>query len=62
AADKFVEAIEGITSTKRRVLQRSTGRVITVSVWNGTVANLTLLALGSSAPGCPTIRECGWFS
>ncbi|CAJ1460359.1 unnamed protein product [Effrenium voratum] len=50
AADKFVEAIEGITSTKRRVLQRSTGRVITVSVWNGTVANLTLLALGSSAP------------
>mmetsp|Transcript_3095 Transcript_3095/g.7170 ORF Transcript_3095/g.7170 Transcript_3095/m.7170 type:complete len:909 (+) Transcript_3095:39-2765(+) len=50
AADKFVSAIEGITSVKRRVLQRSTGRVITVSVWNGTVANLTLLALGSSAP------------
>eukprot|EP00913_Durusdinium_trenchii_P002275 g2100.t1 len=50
AADKFVAAIEGITSTKRRVLQRSTGRVITVCVWNGTVANLTLLALGSSAP------------
>jgi len=50
AADKFVSAIEGITSIKRRVLQRSTERVITVSVWNGTVANLTLLALGSSAP------------
>ena len=50
AADKFVAAIEGITSTKKRILQRSTGRVITVCVWNGTVANLTLLALGSSAP------------
>ena len=26
AADKFVSAIEGITSTKKRVLQRSGGR------------------------------------
>lgn len=49
-ADKFVEAIETITSSKRRVLQSATGRIITVSVWNGTVANLTLMALGSSSP------------
>jgi hypothetical protein len=28
-----------------------------VEVWNGTVANLTLLALGSSALGCPRDRQ-----
>eukprot|EP00929_Paragymnodinium_shiwhaense_P005696 TRINITY_DN10798_c0_g1_i1.p1 TRINITY_DN10798_c0_g1~~TRINITY_DN10798_c0_g1_i1.p1 ORF type:complete len:855 (-),score=202.74 TRINITY_DN10798_c0_g1_i1:365-2929(-) len=49
-ADKFVAAIETITSKKRRVRQRYTGKYITVHVWNDTVANLTLLALGSSAP------------
>eukprot|EP00931_Biecheleriopsis_adriatica_P039494 TRINITY_DN22583_c0_g1_i2.p1 TRINITY_DN22583_c0_g1~~TRINITY_DN22583_c0_g1_i2.p1 ORF type:complete len:896 (-),score=130.62 TRINITY_DN22583_c0_g1_i2:43-2595(-) len=50
AADKFVVSIESITSSKRRVQQKSTGHMVTVKVWNGTVANLTLMALGSSAP------------
>jgi len=50
AADRFVAAIESITSKKKRVRLKSTGRLVTVLVWNGTVANLTLLALGSSAP------------
>jgi len=49
-ADKFVESIEVITSKKKRVRDKSSGRLVTVAVWNGTIANLTLLALGSSAP------------
>eukprot|EP00929_Paragymnodinium_shiwhaense_P061811 TRINITY_DN30887_c0_g1_i1.p1 TRINITY_DN30887_c0_g1~~TRINITY_DN30887_c0_g1_i1.p1 ORF type:complete len:916 (+),score=217.88 TRINITY_DN30887_c0_g1_i1:97-2844(+) len=49
-ADKFMEAIEQITSRKRRVLLKGSGRYVTVKVWNETIANLTLLALGSSAP------------
>mmetsp|Transcript_12255 Transcript_12255/g.27795 ORF Transcript_12255/g.27795 Transcript_12255/m.27795 type:complete len:960 (-) Transcript_12255:189-3068(-) len=50
AADRFVAAIESITSRKKRVRLKSSGRMVTVLVWNGTVANLTLMALGSSAP------------
>eukprot|EP00928_Gymnodinium_smaydae_P080280 TRINITY_DN64008_c0_g1_i1.p1 TRINITY_DN64008_c0_g1~~TRINITY_DN64008_c0_g1_i1.p1 ORF type:complete len:850 (+),score=179.98 TRINITY_DN64008_c0_g1_i1:156-2705(+) len=50
AADVFMGAIERITSQKKRVFQKSTGRLATVKVWNDTVANLTLMALGSSAP------------
>jgi solute carrier family 8 (sodium/calcium exchanger) len=49
-ADIFMSAIETITSKKKRVLNPETGRKVTVLVWNGTVANLTLMALGSSAP------------
>jgi len=49
-SDTFVSSIEVITSKKKRVRQKGTGRLVTVAVWNGTVANLTLLALGSSAP------------
>lgn len=49
-ADMFMGAIESITSKKQRVYMKATGRFITVAVWNDTVANLTLLALGSSAP------------
>mmetsp|Transcript_109232 Transcript_109232/g.319754 ORF Transcript_109232/g.319754 Transcript_109232/m.319754 type:complete len:854 (+) Transcript_109232:79-2640(+) len=49
-ADKFVSGIEVITSRQRRTVDKRTGRVITTVVWNDTVANLTLLALGSSAP------------
>uniref|UniRef100_A0A7S4VBV7 Sodium/calcium exchanger membrane region domain-containing protein n=1 Tax=Alexandrium monilatum TaxID=311494 RepID=A0A7S4VBV7_9DINO len=49
-ADKFVASIEVITSTEKRTHDKDTGRVIKVMVWNSTVANLTLLALGSSAP------------
>ncbi|CAK0831122.1 unnamed protein product [Prorocentrum cordatum] len=48
-ADMFMSAIERITSRKR-VIQLSNGRTITSKVWNDSVANLTLMALGSSAP------------
>jgi len=49
-SDIFMVAIEKITSSKKRVMNNKTGRMITVYVWNATVANLTLMALGSSAP------------
>merc|ERR1719277_632338 len=47
-ADIFVSAIESIANRKRQKLVD--GRVETVKVWNDTVATLTLMALGSSAP------------
>jgi len=50
AADFFMAAIERITSKKKRIQNVKTGRYVTVLVWNDTVANLTLMALGSSAP------------
>ena len=47
-------SIEAITSGKRIVLKEDpyTGEFVQtkVNVWNPTVANLTLMALGSSAP------------
>lgn len=50
----YFSAIEVITSGKRIILKQDpyTGEFIKtkVSVWNPTVANLTLMALGSSAP------------
>lgn len=49
-ADKFVASIESITSKKCRVRLKGSQRKVTVKLWNDTVANLTLLALGSSAP------------
>ena len=53
-ADKFMEAIEVITSTTDRVeVWDKTGKkkfFIEVPVWNATIANLSLMALGSSAP------------
>ena len=53
-ADIFMEAIEVITSTTKRIeVFDSSGKnkyFIEVPVWNETVANLTLMALGSSAP------------
>jgi len=49
-ADKFMSSIEEITSKKRAVVSKTTGRIVTVQTWNDTVATLTLLALGSSAP------------
>lgn len=49
-SDVFMGAIERITSKKKQVNCKNTGRDITVKVWNDTVANLTLMALGSSAP------------
>merc|ERR1719456_1639654 len=45
-----MNGIEKITSAKKRVKDKKTGRKVTVYVWNATVANLTLMALGSSAP------------
>lgn len=49
--DVFMGAIEAITSKKKRVLVKGySDKKVTVKVWNDTVANLTLLALGSSAP------------
>lgn len=47
-ADLFMEAIEVITS-KEKVITIGEHE-IKVKAWNATVANLTLLALGSSAP------------
>lgn len=54
AADVFMLSIEMITSKKRLVLtyDYDQGKSVQkeVYVWNETVANLTLMALGSSAP------------
>jgi len=49
AADIFMGAIEAITAVTRSV-KRQDGSVLSISVWNKTVANLSLMALGSSAP------------
>jgi len=52
-ADVFMAAIEVITSkTKTMTVKGKDGRTETVEflVWNATIANLTLMALGSSAP------------
>merc|ERR1712227_983577 len=54
ASDKFMESIESITAQEKEVSVKNpkTGKtqVVVVKVWNETVANLTLMALGSSAP------------
>lgn len=51
-SDRFMSAIEVITSQEREVTVKKKGvtNKIVVRVWNETVANLTLMALGSSAP------------
>jgi len=49
-SDYFMTGIETITSKKTLVKHKRTERMVTVLVWNSTVANLTLMALGSSAP------------
>merc|ERR1719265_227594 len=49
-SDVFMGAIEAVTSKKKRAKIKNTNRHVTVKVWNDTVANLTLMALGSSAP------------
>lgn len=48
--DSFMDSIEQITSKKERRFDRQRDRYVTVVVWNATMANLTLMALGSSAP------------
>eukprot|EP00232_Nephroselmis_pyriformis_P022302 CAMPEP_0182866928 /NCGR_PEP_ID=MMETSP0034_2-20130328/8450_1 /TAXON_ID=156128 /ORGANISM="Nephroselmis pyriformis, Strain CCMP717" /LENGTH=894 /DNA_ID=CAMNT_0024999261 /DNA_START=354 /DNA_END=3038 /DNA_ORIENTATION=- len=53
-SDVFMSAIETITSRVKKIEKKDlkTGEVthIEVQYWNATVANLTLMALGSSAP------------
>lgn len=49
-ADVFMGAIEKITSEKKFVFDPRLNKKRTKYVWNPTVANLTLMALGSSAP------------
>lgn len=52
-ADRFMAAIEVITSQEKEItIKRPKGetQTVVVRVWNETVANLTLMALGSSAP------------
>ena len=48
-SDVFMAAIEVITSKEKEVVLAS-GQKVKVQFWNPTVANLTLMALGSSAP------------
>ncbi|ROT72086.1 hypothetical protein C7M84_009545 [Penaeus vannamei] len=52
-SDRFMGSIEMITSQEKEVtVKKPSGetQIIVVQVWNETVANLTLMALGSSAP------------
>merc|ERR1719331_271504 len=51
-ADVFMAAIEVITSKEKTltIMENGKERTVTYLVWNATVANLTLMALGSSAP------------
>ncbi|XP_075879441.1 sodium/calcium exchanger 3 isoform X1 [Nelusetta ayraudi] len=63
-ADRFMAAIEVITSQEREiVVKRPNGETTTttIRVWNETVSNLTLMALGSSAPEImlSVIEVCG---
>lgn len=52
-SDRFMAAIERITATEKEVKVRKkdgSTHIVVVRVWNETVANLTLMALGTSAP------------
>ncbi|KAH7722403.1 sodium/calcium exchanger 3-like protein [Aphelenchoides avenae] len=52
-ADRFMSSIEVITSMERTVVVKRPGlepMKVKVRIWNDTVSNLTLMALGSSAP------------
>ncbi|XP_036345915.1 sodium/calcium exchanger 1-like, partial [Rhagoletis pomonella] len=52
-SNRFMESIEVITSSEKRVTvlnKNGQKETISVRVWSQTVANLTLMALGSSAP------------
>jgi len=51
--DQFMSAIEEITSAERTVwleVHKGSKQKFHVKCWNATIANLTLMALGSSAP------------
>jgi len=60
-SDVFMGAIEKITSKKKKKWSSKHQRFVTVVVWNSTVSNLTLMALGSSAPEIllSVIETCG---
>ncbi|XP_037910122.1 sodium/calcium exchanger 1-like isoform X6 [Hermetia illucens] len=52
-SDRFMAAIEMITSNEKEVKVKQTNgetQIVVVRIWNETVANLTLMALGTSAP------------
>lgn len=52
-ADRFMASIEVITSKEKEVVVKrpdGSNQVVSVRIWNETVSNLTLMALGSSAP------------
>ena len=53
-SDRFMAAIEIITSQEKEITVKDPvngkKQTVTVKIWNETVANLTLMALGSSAP------------
>lgn len=53
-SDRFMESIEMITAQEKEVTVKDPrsgkNQIIIVKVWNETVANLSLMALGSSAP------------
>ncbi|XP_029450201.1 sodium/calcium exchanger 1 isoform X2 [Rhinatrema bivittatum] len=63
-ADRFMSSIEVITSQEREItIKKPNGETTkaTVRLWNETVSNLTLMALGSSAPEIllSVIEVCG---
>uniref|UniRef100_A0A3P9LFQ9 Solute carrier family 8 member 2b n=1 Tax=Oryzias latipes TaxID=8090 RepID=A0A3P9LFQ9_ORYLA len=63
-ADRFMASIEVITSQEKDVtitMPNGETSVATVRIWNETVSNLTLMALGSSAPEIllSVIEVCG---
>ncbi|XP_056104679.1 sodium/calcium exchanger 1a isoform X6 [Rhinichthys klamathensis goyatoka] len=63
-ADRFMASIEVITSQEKEItIKKSNGETTTttVRIWNETVSNLTLMALGSSAPEIllSVVEVCG---
>ncbi|XP_066527233.1 sodium/calcium exchanger 1b isoform X1 [Hoplias malabaricus] len=63
-ADRFMASIEVITSQEKEItIKKPNGETTTttVRIWNETVSNLTLMALGSSAPEIllSVIEVCG---
>ncbi|XP_051531433.1 sodium/calcium exchanger 1-like isoform X3 [Myxocyprinus asiaticus] len=63
-ADRFMASIEVITSQEKEItIKKPNGETTTttVHIWNETVSNLTLMALGSSAPEIllSVVEVCG---
>ncbi|KAL2087310.1 hypothetical protein ACEWY4_018369 [Coilia grayii] len=63
-ADRFMASIEVITSQEKEItIKKPNGEITTttVRIWNETVSNLTLMALGSSAPEIllSVVEVCG---